>query len=700
VVLITLLLPRFAAASRPVIVAGREDEILALLAPHALGDELVPGWTLHSFTIDVATIHLWVAGPDQRFAQVDLDHPDYGRARARELPSFALAVIAEPGGSEAAVAELIATLERNDSGAFWQRSPAEAEELRDPESGWSLAGLRSWAEEGLRNWAKDGLLRWAKDGLLLLALLTALLLTLVHHKLRGAEPWVKWALLAIVVVGALLRLTLSPTVGLDPWTYTRFLISARLIYEGPGLALFPGPMWKSEVAVTSTLLLSLLAPLAVYAHARYLLDDQRAALIVAGVLACLPLHLRFAHSDVAFIPSITVSSTLFTLIHVATRDPSKRLGWLAVALIGWFLGLVYLVRPLNIMYFPLLLATAFVNHGVYSVKPAVNRIRVGFAFTIVCLVTFAGGIPWLLASFGDQVRDGTSLETLISAAGVVLSPRMNILLNPGFTPPGLTVLAVVGAVDLWRRGKRPLFWFVVLWLFAFLVAHAYVVPYSPYMQARYHLHLVVPFVLLVACGVEATLRALAARREQPSLAGRRYPAAIAALIAYVVASPLIHLHWIRNVEFNDTREWLFVHSLREQIPAGCSVLEYVGDGNDVRMQRVGAYVEDGLEQARWQVYPIPRSAPGEPELPADIRALLEDPPECLYWYEGLPCYAYKAIEDDKAPACHAIEGWLVLDEVARTEFDSVIYDENLGEGLGDRERIPLTLYRAHERRAP
>jgi hypothetical protein len=477
------------------------------------------------------------------------------------------------------------------------------------------------------------------------------------------------------------------------------LISARLIFEGPGLAaLHPDPVWMTETVLTSTLVFSLLAPLAVYVHARYLLDDHRAALIVAGVIAILPLHLRFSHSDAAFIPSITVSSTVFTLIHVATRDPSKKLGWFAVAIIGFPLALVYLVRPLNIMYFPLLFATAFVNHGVYSEKPRANRVRVGTAYVIVALVTIFGGIPWLLAEFGAQVSDGLSIKTVKSALGVIFSPRMNALINPVFTPPGLTALAVIGAVDLWRRRKRPLFWFLVLWLFGFLIAHAYVIPYSPYMQARYHLHLVVPFLLLVACGIEAVLRWLKDNRERkPYLAGRRYHAAIAGLLAYVCASPLIHLHGIRNTEFNDTREWLFVHSLRDTIPAQCSVIEFGGTGADTRFDRVGAYIENGVQRSRWQVHEIPAAEPGEPELPDEVRAILEDPPECLYWYEGLPCFGNKQVEQDKAPACEAIEGFVRLEQVAGTSFESEVYDENLATGLGDLEHIELTLYRVHPR---
>jgi hypothetical protein len=290
------------------------------------------------------------------------------------------------------------------------------------------------------------------------------------------------------------------------------------------------------------------------------------------------------------------------------------------------------------------------------------------------------------------VREGLSVTTLVSAAGVLFSPRMNALLNPEFTPPGLTVLAVLGSIDLWRRGKRRLFSFLVLWLLGGLVAHAYVIPRSEYMQARYHLHLIVPFLMLAACGFELVLRWLAANRERKSwLAGPRYPAAIALLIAYVCASPLLHKHSIRNTEFNDAREWLFVHSLRDEIPPQCDVIEYVGEGADSRLARVGAYVEKGVPRSRWRVHQIPASAPGEPELPEEVRALLHDPPECLYWYEGLPCFGYKQVEEHKAAACDAIVGFVALEEVAGTSFESEIYDENLAVGFGDLEHVELEL---------
>lgn len=682
--LLALLLPRVVLAERPMIPPGREQEILALFEPHALQDELAPGWKLHSFAIDRATIDVWLAGPEGAFAKLTLDHPEYGPEGARQLQGFSLAIVAEPPGSEAAIAELIATIERNDHGQFWQRDVVYGREHKMPPP-------RELGIEMLRQWALDGLL-W-------LSLFTLVLLVLVVHTLRGSEPWMKWALLAIVAAGVLVRLLLSREIALEVWPYDRFVITANRLFEGPGLALVhPGPVHASEVLTTSTLVLAMMAPPAIFVHARYLLDDHRAALIAAGVIAFLPMHVRFSYSDVAYIPSITASAMLFTLTYVAVRERSQVLGWFAVVSVGLVLAVVFWMRPLNIMHYALLLSAPWVNHGIYSDKLAPNWPRAVVAFVIMTLVTVLYGIPWLLEGYSQQVREGLSFETLISAVKILFSVRMNTLINPEFTPPGLSVLAVFGAVDLWRRGKRRLFSFLVVWLLAGLVAHAYVSPQSEYMQARYHLHLIVPFAMLCACGFEAALRWLTSNRaRKPWLTGYRYPAAIALLIAYLCASPLLHARFIRNVETNDSREWLFVHSLREQIPDECTIIEYVGLAAGSRFNRVGTYTVGGTSFVRWYVYPVSWADPDQPPLPDDVLALLEQPPECLYWYEGLPCFGDKRADQAKAPACQAIEELVALEQVASTSFESVPYDENLADGLGDIQQIELTLYRVYPR---
>jgi hypothetical protein len=705
--LVTLLSPRLAAAApegsaaqpRPVIVPGREAEIMALFEPHTLGDELEPGWNLHSFEIDAGTISVWLVGsdtgpdtgPEPSYAHLTLDHLDHAPPDARALTGFSLKIVEQPPGSEAAVATIIAAIEANDDGSFWGTAVVFANEPR--EHPFSFDEFRS----RFGSWA----VLWLHDGLVFVVFVMAVLLGLAVHQLRQAPAWIRWSLPGLVVLGAALRLGLSPEVAMAPWPYTRVLITAGRIFYGPGLALVhPGPLWLSETITASTLAFSLLAPLAVYVHARYLLDDHRGAFVAALVVTILPLHLRFSHSDAAFIPSITISSMTFALVHAAMREKSQVGGWLAVALIGFPIALMYQVRPLNILYFPMLLAAPFLNQGLHADKRKAELPRIIAAFVIITIVTFGLGVPQLLEGFGAPIHEGLSLRTLSSALGVIFNPRLNELVNPIFSPPGLTALAVLGAVTLWRRGRRRLFAFLVGWLFLFLIAHAYVVPGSMYMQARYHLHLVVPYMLLVACGADAALRWLADNRERKSwLRGDRYRLVLAAALVYVLASPLIHLHGIRHVALNDMREWVFVHEQREQIASECTIIEYTGKGSGagVRFARVGAWVEDGVPRDRYTTVEIRTAGEGEPEIPDQVRALLEDPPDCLYWYEGLPCFGEKPVEQAKAPECRAIEGFAALEQVAVTRFASAPYDENLAYGLGGIEQLELRLFRVYRK---
>jgi hypothetical protein len=704
IVLLAIVVPRFVIAApppgsepdvRPVIVPGREDEITELFSPHTLGEEVAseqaPGWRLHSFDIEVGTIVVWLAGPSDQlsYAQLRFDHPDYGPPGAKQLTGFAVHVPEQPTGSAPAVEQLIALVDQNDGGRFWKKDVVYGGEPREHPYDIALFGSRFF----------ETLQLWLQDGLVFLGFITLTLMWLVVRVLRESPSWIRWALPVVVLLGAGLRLLLSPEVGLDPWSYSRLILPAGRIYIGPALALLhPDPAWLTETITTSTLAYAVLTPIAVFVHARYLLDDLRAALFVAVLVAILPLHLRFSHSDTAFISSITVSSTVFSLLYVATRDPSKFNGWFAVALLGLPILLLYQLRPLNILYFPMLLVTPFMRQSLYVDQTRIQLPRVIVGLLIVSVLTVGWGVPTLVAGFGQQIGEGLSIRTLSSAAKVLFSFRFNILFNPVFTPPGLTVLAVFGSIDLWRRGRRWLLGFIVLWLLGVLVAHAYVVPGSPYMQARYHLQLILPFMLLVACGLEAGIHWLQDNRTRKSwLAGRRYDIVRGLVVAYVLASPLIHIHGIRNVAFNDTREWQFVHGLREQVPAECTILEYTGDRAGRRFGRVGASVERGVERSRWQVVEMLATAEGEPEIPDEVRALLEDPPECLYWYEGLPCFGYKSLERDKAPACHAIEGFVALEEVASTSFESEPYDENLARGLGDLSTIELRLFRAYRK---
>lgn len=681
VLALLLLFVREATAARPVIPPERERDIAALFAPHRFGDELAPGWTFHSFSIDRATVVVWVAGPGfgkaRPFGQLTLDHPDYAPPDARRVGSFALTIVEQPQGSEAALAALSEALARNDAGNFWAEHGAVAVE-GEPSSRFSA----TWVG-------------WSKDGLLAALLLILSMLALLGHALREAgerRRLVGGVLLAIVVVGVALRLWLTPLATLEPWSYSRFMIVARLIYEGPLLALLQsGPVYVTETITATVLGSALLAPLAVYLLARPLLADERAALACAGIVALLPLHIRFSHGDVASIPSLTIAALTFALAQVAVRAPKT--WWWFAALPGFVVGLAlaFLLRPLNILYAPLVLASVYVDQGVHVDRSPLSRPRfAALALVVVAIVAFVG-VPHLLNDYSQQVREGLSLDTLASMFRVLLSFEFNTLLNPRFTPPGLTALAIYGGWWLAKRKRWRLFALLVGWLLASLGTHAYVVPQSPYMQARYHLHLVVPFVCLAACGLEALLERV---REHP----RRTPI-VAALAAYLLASPLLHLGFIRDVAFNDQREWTWVHGLRDTIEPDCTILEYGGRASGARFARVGAYVAANVPHRRWTVVELPEPPDGGPELSDEVRALLEDPPACMLWYEGMPCFGNRPENTAIAPVCDAIPGFVALEEIDRLEFESRPYDENLALGLTQNEWIVLRLYRVHRRAA-
>lgn len=661
------------AAARPVIPPEREAEVQALLGPQRLGDELVPGWRLHSIAIERATIRVWVAGPDERFAELTLDHPDYAPPGSRTLESFALTVIQRPPGSEAALAELLAALERNDDGKFWAEHGAIAEQ-GEPDARFP-----------------GGLLGWAFDGLLMFLVLAGVAGVLLWQALRHAPRPIAGALLAVVALGIVLRLGLAPEATLEPWSYTRFMVVARMIYEGPALAwLHPGPVYVTSVVTATVLACSLVAPIPVFSMARYLLDSDRAALTCAGLVAVLPLHIRFSHGDVSSMPSLTLIALAFGMIQAGAREPKLRWLLAMLPLIAAPLLLIFLLRPLNIMCAPLLLATLFIDRGVGAERPPVATRRILAICGVIAALTVGFGVPHLLAEFGQQVREGLSLATLGSALRVLFSFEFNALLNPRFTPPGLTVLAVVGVVDLVRRKRWRLVVFLVGWLLGSLATHAYVVPKSPFMQARYHLHLVLPFVCLAACGVEALLVRLRGHRGERALG--------LALLGYLLASPLIHVGFIRDVGFNDQREWAWVHGLRETIPKECTIVEYEGRGAGARFARVGAHVVDGMPRRRWKVIAVPEPEEGEDLLSEEVRRLLREPPDCAYWYEGLPCFGIRPPQTKIAPVCAALRELVAVEELERIEFVSRPYDENLAQGLGEEERIVLRLSRA--RRLP
>jgi hypothetical protein len=535
----------------------------------------------------------------------------------------------------------------------------------------------------------------ATDGIVLFALGLLFFVPILIRQLRALPRGYTFAFLGVTSIGAVLRLTLSQPTLLDAWPYTRCTQLARLIYDGPVLPLLGGPYYLTDIIFVSNLALAIATPCAIFAHARYLFRDPRIAVAAAGLLAVLPNHIRFARSDVGFISLILLSCLCFVTLHQALGDPSARRRKLSMAVLPLLCIVTFDSRPLACNLGPLLIATAWL-----FVPAQVPRGRRILATALVTLAVAYDIQFHLLGRHASQVHEGLAIGTFVRGFFGMFS-HYNTLLHARVTPLGLTALAVAGAIVLWRRREPLKGLFLVAWLVGFYLTLGFVLSPITDMQARYHLHLVEPFVQLAAVGLVA------------ALSWRRW--AGIAFVAYAAAVPLIHIGFVQDVNFSLPAEFTFLTTLREKIPEGCTVLEYMGPdpgvpGDPLHLVRVSDAVERDKRGARWKV--LSAGAPqglGSP-VHEEVVALLQRPPSCLYLYDGMRCYTEKPFELPVAPACAELRKELNgnLKVVAEHSIPNRVYDHEMSRGLGSMilevdadgyfarpvmEDIPLRLYR-------
>lgn len=510
------------------------------------------------------------------------------------------------------------------------------------------------------------------DGVLLYLAGLVFVLLVIRRQLRDGPAWVGPALAAIVLGGALLRLAMAPVAPLNAWSYTRIIPLAKYSYEGvvlPLLSRATGATFRLDaVNFSAGLAIASATPLVLFAHARYVLKDWRSALAAAAILALLPMHLRFSHSDVEILQALLTSSFTFVVLYCALTDPSPR--WRAACFVALPLLCIatYDARPEAIIFFPLDLG------GVVIAWSATPRARRALAAALITASAAFSIVTHLLVRYRHNLDDGLSLRTLRTALTTLFSLRFNMLLNPWSTPPGLVIAAAVGAALLWRRGERARAAFLLLWLLTFFVVHSYVAPAVPAMQARYHLNLITPFVLLAAAATPALLRA-------PPWA--RLGAAL-----YLLASPLLHRGFVRDVDYFEMREFAFLESVRGRIPERCTVLEFLPALSTTdpsrthvsRVGRVGSRLRDGVSMRSWHVVPLGALAPTRPgEEPREVlspaaREVIAHPPSCLMVYLGLTCRSHRPLTSRVAPVCDEVRSALDLAPMAEVRFRSHTYD--------------------------
>jgi hypothetical protein len=683
--LVVLTLMSGRAEASPVIPPGKEAVVLGLLAPHSMGSEVVPGCTVRSVQIGARTIDIVVLAPGEELGSMRLSPPSrFGGGTGSK--SFEIEIEAKNDPVRECVEVVRKAVLANDDGTFWAENtivPVEGSSWwggADREGGATADEDLFEALERMRRtiaslggpWIEDGTVHWLAIALGIAVLLRA--------SARRDGRWVLLVVGVAVFVGFGLRVWLSAEVDMAPWPYSRMMSPARRMIFGPGLATITGSAVSAQAVIFACVFVyGLLTPAALYVHARYLLADPKRAAMVAGLVALLPLHIRFSHSDTAFIPSITTSALTFALIHVVTREQSRWARWTALVGLPLAMILMFSVRPLNIMYMPLMLATCVLRGW-----STLSKRWVIAAVVVVCVATFGFGVPDLLDRYGSDVERGLSLEVLQSSVGVLFSWDYNVLINPQITPTGITLLAGWGSWTLWKRSERRLLAFLWVWLLLFIVAHAYVVPHSVAMQARYHLHLVAPFLMLAACGLAELFD-----RE-----GRRW---FYACVAYVAFVPVLHRGFITDTAYNDMVEFAFVRETAAGVPDGCTVVEYTGEHHgESRFARMAFMVQRGESFQRFEsVLTFDEGTSGDDPLTPDARASLHDADGCTFVYTGLTCQGLKDPGEAVHPVCRELTQGLELEVEATQRTPSRPYDGNYAGGFeeGNPDHMTLTLYR-------
>jgi len=664
-----------AAGLQHVIEGGREAEVLQLVQPFAPEADVVPGAPLSSIRIERTSILYVVGAAGGPTAALELRHPDDAPADAETSASFAL-LRQLPSDAAPALADAIdrlaAAVVRNDAGGFWKAAgytaPAGAE-LTLEDTGVFAGGVL------------DALWNVATDGVLLFLLGFALLLVETARALRPDPRWVRWALLGVFVVGLVVRLTLPIATTMTAHPFDRVVPLARRLFYGPtlgALASWSGAeVFLTDVIAWTNLVLSALTPLAVFAAARGLLRDPRAALAAAAVVAFLPLHVRFARSDVWFVQGVLLHALTLSTLFAALSESDRRLRWVATAALPLLAWAGYSSRPEAIAIAPLFVGAALFLDS----RAPWSRRAVLAALLAAAAVPIVGA---LYAAQTRQVSEGLGAGTLANAWRVLTELRFAPLVHPWATPVGVTALALAGVFVLWLRRERLTALFLAAWYAVFLLVHAYIIPSQLAMQARYHLHLVLPYAFLAAATLAALWR------------WRRWT--LVPLGLYVLSAPLVHAGFVRDVDFAALHEYALLGEARERIPDGCTVLEYTGFEGARRSTRVGRFAlvaARGEPAVRWTVVETGAAPDAADPLAPAARAALAAPPECLMVWEGLTCYSDARVGEPFAPACEALHRELTLEPVLTRRLPNRPYDEN--EVLPARpplESFEYTLYRA------
>jgi 4-amino-4-deoxy-L-arabinose transferase-like glycosyltransferase len=465
----------------------------------------------------------------------------------------------------------------------------------------------------------------------------------------GAAPesrlWV--ALLGLAVFAALLRgLTYTGFFGSDEVTYTiaavRVLdgdwtlddyVGANRVGVNLPMAAFMAVFGRNEFGAALYSLLCSVAEVLLVAWAGWRLLGPRVGIVAGILLAALPTHMHFGGRIMADAPLALLIGAAFVLF----AEGEMRRWSTGFALAGLCAGLSFLVKPVTVFVFGILLA-----------YPLVARrwdwrwmwMAAGFALAMLAnglLYMVLTGRFWYVFEVMSERRQSGYLEAGTAAGEILDSPALYIdYLFVRIYHTGLLGWLAVAGLWLWWRGRanadpagRTALRFVVFWALG-LLAILSLLPVSlrPLAwvpkQTNYMLIFVAPLALLAALALAALPR-------------RALAVAMVGIVALGVGFGLLHQAKVRTFVANSPATLEVARSLPE--PAAVHVMS-------------NAYRAGQFERALGRADAMARIRPSSALRTADInqtRWVVIDA-ETLEW-DALPPLK----RADAAPACWQVE---------------------------------------------
>lgn len=615
---------------------GNEHLVIALIEPFKMEDE-IKGAKVGDIEINPYDLRFFIEWNGKRAALKVTQKPLLTTEKGKYSQSFVFEEQCPGACPQEALDALREAISQNDDGTFWRK-------VRVP----AVPGTSLLGQQSKLFWL---LIHHFRDGFVQFVFVLFLLLFILWRQLfRNEDALRTLAFLALLIgLGVILRYFLAVEAPMTAWPYSRLLPLTQSIWVGEwfqkrSLANPESVIRLADFNHQINFMIAVLTPLVLFAHARYLLSNNRQALMAVFLLVILPMHIRFSRADVIIVQSLAMASLTFTAIYTALLDRSVIVRLFFLLLIPTLSILTYRIRP---EAFGLSLVDLA---GVYIIAdkgvPRRRQLVVGSVVLVTAVYVF---FSEFILSNQAQVSEGLSFGTLLSTVYTLFNLRLNTLANPFVTPPWIPLLAALGFFWLWKDGQKKRALFLLGWLGTFLFIHS-VIQGVTAMQARYHLQLVTPFVMLAAASTPIIL----SWKRQTQLV----------LVGLLLLSPFLYFNFIRDTNYYVMQEYRFLQEASKEIPDGCTVLEFSPavvletpeDTHASRLQRFGLEIKHGREEPRFTVLQSGLLMPDTlDEVPTrQAQDLMKNPPSCLFLYEGLSCRSHRPLTHELAPTCETL----------------------------------------------